>query len=417
MTSASTTLHGPMRLGWARVGAVASAALSTAPFWWDPAGWWRGDAVHLVAALVLASLVAALAFRAWVPRVAGAAVSGAAQRAIVPSFFMTAATTLCVLGWTRIRSFGESYGDALWMYPAMGIPLLMPFTLPWDEPRDRGPPGGERLAQRLWGALLLAVVAVACARSLVQPPFVSSEAWIRALPVVGAIPAVAPGALGGDHVVDGTLVRRRCDGRVCRLSIVLPSGGPTFAQWRAAERAAVVRHDARTDALVFVSDGDRHALHRATGAYLNLRAWHMNRGHAPPRAWVGAALAGGLVAALLFRATRRAPAVLLRWRGARAGVLAEGGVVALDDGGVARLPAGHGLPPGSVMVRFRREALGGVPFRGAAVGEVVEAAAGTPADVERAIAQAEEGAATYAVAVAATACGPLLVEAACQIAG
>ncbi len=136
MTSASTTLRGPMRRGWARVGAVASAALSAAPFWWDPAGWWRRDAVRLVAALVAASLVAALAFRAWVPRVAGAAVSGAAMRAIVPSLFMTAAMALCVLGWTLIRSFGESYGDALWMYPAMGIPLLMPFMLPWDEPRD-----------------------------------------------------------------------------------------------------------------------------------------------------------------------------------------------------------------------------------------------------------------------------------------
>ncbi len=264
------------------------------------------------------------------------------------------------------------------------------------------------------------VVAVARA----APPI---GTYVTRLPVLGAIPPIACAQTDVErafvHAVGPVRVMRRCTAnRVSMTSLVVdhPSQLPASrrATWRGGNDGATVRYDPHTDAVVFESRGAPYAFRRATGETLNLSRGDLAPWHAPPRGWVTSSVIGLLIALGLLAWPRRAPASLARWRRAIEGTLSHDDTITFANGApFVRLPKGHGLAPGLVLVLHEPtdvaggEGGSGSPFRDV-IGRTPDAVVqGTQRDALDAIAAFERGPKALAVMVALTSSAPLLVGA------
>lgn len=359
---------------------------------------------------------------------------GAAHRAcdalsvaLIPHLFFSLMMALVFLYQRVVRTWGEGYGGAVASFIACAIAFLVAVYVGAELPDVlRRRPQGVRPVLRPEAVLVvLAVVSIAALRrEHVAPPI---ETYVTRLPVLGAIPPITCAQADVEqafvHAVGSVRVMRRCTaGRVDMTSLVVdhPSQLPASrrATWRGGNDGATVRYDPHTDAVVFESRSAPYAFRRATGETLNLSRGDLAPWHAPPRGWVTSSFIGLLIALGLLAWPRRAPASLVRWRGAIEGTLSHDDTITFADGApFVRLPKGHGLTPGHVLVldeqtkAARGESASGSPFRdvtGHAPDAVIQ---GTQRDVLDAIEAFERGPKALAVMVALTSSTPLLVGA------
>jgi hypothetical protein len=422
MTRALRSLHGPMHQTRAAVAGLFVSAVSFAPLWFGLLRGRQPSAPDVIAIVVFASLASAFAMRLVAPRVAGVFASSVTSTATRSALLLAASLAFVWFGVRKVHSFGESYGDVFWMYPIVGIAHVSVFVS-WSETRSDWTldvrVSAVRWLRVVWSAVLVAVVAAACVRSVTQPAH-DTERRMREGPVVGAIPSVEHDLTDASreyfYTIDTERFHRVCERSFCYLARVTPTGDATFHAYRVGPYAAEVRYDRRLDALLFTNAHGRVAFHRKNGQYFNVRRWHLVAGSAPPSSWVFAGLAGLVASAVALVAFRRAPASLLAWREARAGQRSASGAIDFDDGAtVLHVADAHDLAAGPVLVDFARHTHDHGPFRGSTAHDVVAVAQGTHADVEAAIAHAEDSGEAFALLLATTACAPLLVEALCQL--
>lgn len=265
-------------------------------------------------------------------------------------------------------------------------------------------------------AAAVALLALAGARATWAPPI---DRYVDGLPVVGVLPALPDGRSDErPHHVGAVDVQRQCGDAHCTSSYIavtargdLSSGSMPWS-WFAQETR--VRFDAHARALVFetASPGSRSAFSLRTWRLDDLTVRAVASRVAPPAPWIGASLVGLALAALTLALSRRAPGS--PWLSAHPGRLSREGVVTFaDDTAPVKLPRGHGLDAGPVLVLHDAASS---PFRDAPAVDLDAVAPGTPKDAEEAVSVERDGRLVLAAALAAWAAAPLAVAAACGLA-